>query len=300
MSDLENPMSSTMKGKDAIVSILDESLFTGDKRHYKLLCTIDPEFISIAAVDQEKNRFSGFEGFHFSRPCNDEQLSLKIAELTRQSDILKKIDFRNVSVQFANSRFTFIPSALFKAEDAEQYFYFNHPKRDGDEVHFDIITSYDAINIFSVSGEVIAALKKMFERFSVHHQLTSLLEAAGFYARNKPERNMFIHVHSSCIDVIVMEERKLIFANSFPCKGTEDGIYFVMMTCEQLSLNPELVEVLVSGEIEKDGAFTKQLHRYIRHISFCGRSKASSFTYGFDELPPHFYHAAFSHNLCEL
>jgi hypothetical protein len=300
MTGFETTTLNATKGKDALVSILDESLFSGEQKKYKLFCTVDAEFISVAAIDREKNRYAGFEGFHFSKTLNDELLSQKIADLTRQSTILQKIDFSHASVQVSGSRFTLVPSALFKAEDAEQYFYFNHPKRNGEEIHFDTINGFDAVNIFSVSTILKTELKKIFENFSVHHQLTSLLEASRLHAGHKSEKSMFIHIHSSSVEVIVTGDRKLIFANCFPYKGSEDGIYFVMMVCDQLSLNPEMVEVLVSGEIEKEGAFYKQLHRYIRHISFSERIKAASFTYGFDEIPSHFYHAAFSQFLCEL
>lgn len=300
MTGFESTTLNAAIAKDALVSILDESLFSGDQKKYKLFCTVDSEFISVAAIDREKNRYTGFEGFHFSKPLNEEQLSLKIADLTRQSTILQKVDFSNTSVQVSGNRFTLVPSALFKAEDAEQYFYFNHPKRDGEDVHFDTINSFDAVNIFSVSTLLKTELKKIFENFSIHHQLSSLLEASRLYAGNKSAKSMYIHIHSSSVEVIVTGERKLIFANSFPFKVAEDGIYFVMMVCDQLTLNPEMVDVIVSGETEKEGAFYKQLHRYIRHISFAERSKAASFTYGFDELPLHYYHAAFSHILCEL
>ncbi len=300
MSSVENILSPSVKNKDGVVSILDESLFTGEKKSYKLLCTIDSEFISVAAVDPDKNKFAGFEGFHFTKPLSDEQLVQKISELTLKSAILKKVDFRNVSVQFAGNRFTFIPSALFKPEDAEQYFYFNQNKREGEEIHYDLIRGHETVNIFSVSREVVSGLKKIFEKFSVHHHLTSALDATRFYTPKQQEKTIFIHVHSSMIDVVVTDERKLLFANSFPFKSVEDGIYFVMMTCGQLSLNPERVEVVLSGETEAESPFTKQLKNYIRNISFAGRIRSVAFTYGFDELPQHFYHSAFSHILCEL
>ena len=138
------------------------------------------------------------------------------------------------------------------------------------------------------------------ENFSVHHQLTGLLEASRRHSGNKSSKCLFLHLHASSIEIIVTEERKLIFANSFPCKGGEDGVYFVMMVCDQLGLNPEKVEVMLSGEIEKDGAFFRQLQKCLRFISFSERTKAATFTYGFDELPAHYYHAAFNHVLCEL
>src|SRR3954471_1466428 len=103
-----------LKQSGGVVSILDESLFTGGSKSYKLYCTADPGFVSVAVVDSEKNKFTGFEGFHFDKLLTEEQLARKISGLALQSSILKKVDFREVSVLLGNHRFTFIPSALFK------------------------------------------------------------------------------------------------------------------------------------------------------------------------------------------
>jgi hypothetical protein len=298
MTEVEQNFSPPMKVQRT-VSILDESLFTGGHGPHKIFCSIDPGFISVAAVDAGRNKFSGFEGFHFAKPLSDEQLALKVTGLAHESAILKKVDFRNVSVQFANERFTLIPSAIFKAEDVQSYFYFNQVKREDDSIHVDHVMGFDAVNIFAVSDTLISAVRKLFERFTIHHHLSALLNAARLYPHQQGGKNIFIHVHSSSMDVIVVEERKLLLANTFPFTTVEDGIYFVMMIFSRLSLNAESTELTVAGEIEKGSPLTAQLQKYIRHVSFGQRNKATGFTYGFDELPPHFYHAAFSHILCE-
>ena len=299
MREAENILMQAEKEGNASVSILDESIFTGEQKVHKLYCSIDREFISVAAVDAAQNRFTGFEGFHFPKPLGDEQLATKISELTHRSTILQKVDFRNVSVQVSDARFTFVPSALFKPGDAESYFNFNHAPQPEDAVCTEVIRGFDCVNIFAVPVPIQAALKKMFEQFSVHHHLGSLLEAARISAQVRPDKTLFVHVHSSAVDVIVLEERKLLLANSFSFRRAEDGVYYILMVCEQLSLNPEKITMILSGEIEKDALLSIQLHKYIRNISYGERIKAVSFTYGFDELPPHFYHAAFSQILCE-
>jgi hypothetical protein len=299
MSEVQNTPGTLMKGRHEQVSILDESLFTGGQRPYKLLCTVDPELISIAAIDTAQNKFTGFEGFPMQKPQNDDQLAQKIAGLTHQSTILKKVDFRNVSVQFTNTRFTFIPSALYKQEDAAGYFYFNHRMREGDIIYSDPVRAYEAVSIFAVPDQLVSALKRLFENFSVHHHLTALLTATRFYSQKQAGKALFIHVRPSSLDVLVTDERKFLFANTFAYKSVEDAVYFIMMVCEQLSLNPEKAEVVLSGEVEKGSALNIRLHTFLSRISFAERIRAASFTYGFDELPAHFYHSEFSHILCE-
>jgi len=299
MDEVTNMAMPMMKNGKGVVSILDESLFTGEPKQYKLYCTADPGFISIAAVDTGRNRIAGFEGFHFNKLLTEEQLSQKISGLTLQSSILKKVDFRNVSVLFSGNRFTLIPAALYKESDAKDFFYFNQKNDASETIHSDRLRGYDAVNIFGVPDALHSAFSKLFEKFSVHHQLSAIIESARLLPSKHSSTPVFIHLHSSALDIVVLNERKLVFANSFSFITVDDAIYFVMMVREQLALHPEKTEVILSGEIENDNSFARQLMKFLPQLSFAERTKSVSFTYGFDTLPGHFYHSAFSHLLCE-
>jgi len=304
MDEAINMTMPLLKQSGGVVSVLDESLFTGGPKPYKVYCTADPGFISVAVVDTEKNRFTGFEGFHFDKLLSEDQLARKISGLALQSSILKKVSFRDVSVMLGNNRFTFIPSALFKEGDAKDFFYFNQKKVDTDssrdeKIYFDKLRGYDAVNIFGVPGSIHSAFMSLFDKFSIHHQLTAVMEAARLYSSKQSSIPLYIHLHSSVMDVVVLDERKLVFANSFGFKTVDDAIYFAMMVCEQLALNPEKTGAILSGEIESDSSFARQLAKFLPQLSFAERTRTAAFTYGFDNLPGHFYHSAFSHLLCE-
>jgi hypothetical protein len=296
----ENTLSSQVKRGSSQVSILDESLFAGLSKGYKILCSAGRSFLSISAVDVAETKFAGFEAFHFPKQLNDEQLADKISSLPERSEILKKVNFRSASVQLCNQQFTFIPQALFKPEDAANYFQFNHPANQGNyHIHHEAIRGFDAVNIFSVSETLHTGMKKIFEEFTLHHQVTSLLESVRVQFRKQDEKILFLHIHSENVDIIVSEGRKLILCNSFPFSSIEDACYYVLFVCEQLSLNPDQIKTVLSGEVDRESALSKFLQKYIRHISFGERLGAAKFTYGFDELPAHFYHSVFSHILCE-
>jgi hypothetical protein len=299
MDDVTNMTMPELKPGNGQVSILDESLFTGESKQYKIYCTADPGFLSIAAVDFSKNKFTGFEAFHFDKLLTEDQLAKKISGLTQQSSILKKVDFRNASVLLGSSRFTFIPSALFKEEDAKEFFYFNQRSIENEMIHFDRLPGFDLVNLFGVPASLHAAFTNLFENFTVHHHLSAILEAASLHTSKQSSPPLFIHLHSSAMDIVVLNERRLVFANSFSFRTVDDAIYFVMMVCEQLQLNPEKSDVVLSGEIEADSSFARHLRKFLPQLSFAERTRSVAFTYGFDNLPGHFYNSAFSHLLCE-
>src|SRR6185436_4183811 len=122
----ESPEQETLLQKKPIVSILDETLLTGVAKPGKLLCSLDSSRISLAAVDPATSRFLAFEVFQFSKSGAADLPAVQLDLLSETSQILKKVDYRNVSVQVHNRNFTFIPGALFKPDDAKRYYAFNH------------------------------------------------------------------------------------------------------------------------------------------------------------------------------
>jgi hypothetical protein len=130
--------------------------------------------------------------------------------MAQQSSILKKVKFNKVSVQLSNNLYTLVPSVLFRKEEAEKYFFFNHSENSSGNIEQEQIKSFDAVNIFSVSDKVYAGLEKIFEHFSLHHHITSILDAVRL--RHDKHSGMTIHINfrSAWLDVIVTESKKLI------------------------------------------------------------------------------------------
>ena len=101
------------------------------------------------------------------------------------------------------------------------------------------------------------------------------------------------------IDIAVTEGKKLILLNSFLKNNNEDILYFTLFVCEQLGIDLEKTQFILTGEVEAESALFKLLFTYIRKINFADRNKTLSFSNKFNIVPPHFYHTLFSLALCE-
>ena len=60
---------------------------------------------------------------------------------------------------------------------------------------------------------------------------------------------MFININN--IEIIVIENEKLIFQNSFKVFNSIDILYFTLFCFDQLNLDPNKNEVFLFGEMEK-------------------------------------------------
>jgi hypothetical protein len=290
---VDNPVTPSVK-EAANISIFDESLLTEHDKKYDLLVTVDHRFIGLSIVDSKERKFYAFEAYHFQQSLSTEQLAQKIAVLPNQSNILKEVDFTNVSVQVVNRNYTFVPSVLYREENIRQYYFLNHSMNSAIEIKADTVRAYDLINVFSVSETILSALKKIFTRFTCRHHLSSLLEAVRMENSRDEHKNISLHFHSGFIDLIVTEGRKLLLCNTFSYKSPEDALYYLLFVCEQLSINTEKITVTIFGELEKGAALHHLFDQYFRNISFSQRPKSATFTYGFDAIPEHFYFSVFS------
>jgi hypothetical protein len=287
------------KEMSASVNILDESVTSGEPKSYKVFCTVEASFIGIALMNIRDVKFAGLETYHFPKPASAEQLSAKISSLSEQSSILKNVTFNKASIQVAHSFYTLIPSALFRKDDATKFFHFNQKAQRNSTIESEAVKAYDSVNVFSVDAGIASSLKKIFNTdFVIHHHITSLLQAV----RLEPgkDKTLYVHFRAGWIEVIITDGKKLVLCNSFPYKAVEDVVYFILNACEQLSLNPHSVDVVVMGELDEESAISKLMHKYIANIRFSGRMKSAQFSYGFDKIPSHFYYSVFSHALCEL
>ena len=132
------------------------------------------------------------------------------------------------------------------------------------------------------------------------HFSSALIESLSINLKNKTSaKNLLINVRSGCFDVVYFVDNKLHFFNSFDFRTKEDFIYFLLITIDQLGLNPEKVELLLMGEIDSSDENYQMVHKYIKYFSFIERNNNYGYSYVLDELMSHKYFALFNAMQCE-
>ena len=215
-----------------------------------------------------------------------------------KSSLLKKQTFKSVHVAVVNEWATLVPSALFRTEDAEKYFQFNFSAADVN-IHSEKIAAYDLVTVFACTKSLEETLNRIFDSPVLHHHSTSLLEGIHLAIKRTNDKTLLVNVRSGFIDVLITEGKKLIFMNSFPCRNSDDLCYYVMYVCDRLQLNPEMISMYLTGDIQEESTEYQLLYRYIRNIKFFAGPAVFDFSYVFKEIPGHIYFNLFSLALCE-
>ncbi|HEY4797775.1 MAG TPA: DUF3822 family protein [Bacteroidia bacterium] len=215
--------------------------------------------------------------------------------------------FKSVSCAIAHNKFTLVPAALFDEENKKSFLGFNHEIKDEEEIFVNTLHTIDAKNIFTVPKSLTADIRKRFPNAHFIHSSTAFLDGLLAQHKNNTGKRVFANFTSSIhpagektesyFEIALLEGKELLFSNVFKYKTPEEIAYYVLFVYEQLDLNPDSVELILSGEIEKTAKEHTLLYTYIRNIRFAVRPEGFSYSYKFEEIPNHNFFSLFTQYL---
>jgi hypothetical protein len=282
------------------ISLKDESFIKENARHYSLSVEISYDGLAYTVFDEVKNRYILLESYSFNKVFNDSQLIINLQKVADSCENLK-YDFEKSLIMFKNNKYTFIPSALFIPEERELYLRFNQDVENSDLISSDLIKNISSQNIYATPRLLSSFISGNFTNYSLQHHITALIEIILFKFKNNDEnKSVFVNLSQSFVDILILENQKLLLCNTFQFKTGEDFIYYLMFVFEQMKLNPEKTGVTIMGEIEKDSALFNYIEKYIRNTCFIERNNDFSYSYQMDKLPQHYFYNLFNLKLCGL
>ena len=226
--------------------------------------------LSFCVLQKEKKAITFLEHVNFEKKLNPHDLIDKLQHLFNTESILQN-NFSNVYVVHVNEVSTLVPKPFFSEDHLADYLKFNSKILKSDYIAFDDIEINDCINVYVPYINVNNFIYDKFGTFTFKHFSTILIEQILLVEKNAESTKFYVHVNSDHFEIIVVEKGKLILYNSFEYTTEEDFIYYILFTAEQLKLNPETLNLIFLGDIDKDDALYSITYKYIRHVNFGNR-----------------------------
>ena len=196
--------------------------------------------------------------------------NIKIEELFAES--FKKYTelqagYDEIIILHNNNLSTFVPTALFDEEYLGSYLQFNTKVFETDFFAFDTLEKYEMNNVYIPYVNMNNYFIDQFGSFDYKHANTILVNKLLDLSKNIEDRKMFVHVCEGHFEIVVIQNQKLQFFNSFEYKTPEDYIYYILFIAEQLQLNPEHFKLEILGIINEEDEYYKIAFKYIRNTS---------------------------------
>lgn len=269
-------------------------------KNYSLSIQLSLDGFSFSFLNTDSNKYLAFESYAIKGIEDYEELAKELGDLLDQLDVIKR-RFNRINILFEGSKSSLVPQALFDKNALSDYFKFSHKLNYDEDVRFDKLSNLQAYNVYALPKPILELIKARFINYNIQHSISSLIEALLIKFKNQEiSDRVYVNVRSSYIDILFIQNSKLLFCNSFKYKTSEDFGYFLLNALEQLLLNPETIDLYLMGEIDKGSQHYELLYKYIRNIEFMERNDFFTYSYALDELPSHYFYNLLNSITCEL
>lgn len=241
------------------------SLKTIKDNRLSIQFNLDGFSFSIHNIASKKDVY--FCEYIFENPLTTpEDLLFKIEEIFKK-DIHLQNDFTSVTVIHQNNLSTLVPNQFFNKNELATYLNFNIKTLAIDFITFDEIEVLDSKNIYVPYVNINNYLFQNFGEFEYKHHSTVLIEKL-IQSNKLKEKVFYVNVSKTTLDIVVLENNKLLLSNTFSYNTKEDFIYYILFVAEQLNLDTNEFPLYFTGEITLNSNIYKTTYQYIKNVYF--------------------------------
>lgn len=281
------------------INHLDKSFKESNTRSYILSMQINLHGLVFTIFHPDKNKFIGLQAYHFPNVEKYEQLPSLFGQILNQTPWFA-FPFKEVIVLIQNRQATLVPHALFDQNHKNLYLGFNHPFQENARIIYDQLKNTDAYMVYYAPNPLVEKIKDFWANARILHFSTALIESLSALFKNKFDKNtLYVNVQDESFEVVYFNNNKLHFYNQFLFNTQEDFIYFLLLTIEQLSLNPEKINLVLMGKVDKTSAHYEMIFKYVKNFKFIENNPNYNYSYLLDQVNTYNHYVLFNSLLCE-
>jgi len=281
------------------ISFYDKSFIETNTGDYYLTLRLGKRSLDFTVFNPDVKKYTIFDAYTYSDIDLNEDAQQILEQLFAEKKWLDQ-RFQKVFFLIDHELSTLLPPQLFIENNAKQYLSFNHPIEASQPACFNNLKNAHVVDVFSIPATIDKLLKKIWPNVQLLHCSSVIIESLSINYKNKIGVNtLFVNRRDEGFDLVYFKNKKLHFYNFFRFHTKEDFIYFVLSAIEELELNPEEVELVLSGNIDKSSILYEMIFRYIRSSKFIERNDNYGYSYLFDGLMGHKHYTLFNAQQCE-
>jgi hypothetical protein len=252
-----------------------------NENHLSIQLSLDG--FSFCILDQKESSIEKLKQFSFKdHSPTPEKLLKNVKDLFAQEKDLQK-RYRSVLISHVNQLSALVPKPLFDETKMKDYIRYSSKTYDHDYIVYDEIINHDMINVYIPFVNVNNFFLERFGSFEYKHFSTILITTLLHTFKFSEHPHMFAHLAEKHFEIVIIANNKLLLYNSYTYESKEDFIYYILFTAEQLGLNPENFELILSGSIVKESELFKMAYTYVRKVSLLENRSKFKFPAHIDE-----------------
>lgn len=176
-------------------------------------------------------------------------VSRKHSEKTSQTFEIKA-EVNPLYALFSSMKWTLVPRAVFRAEDAERYLTINTGFEGSGEANYVEIPRIESTLVYEKDERAGKITEDLHPSLAIRPVIVALINYASVLAEGDFPDSLHLHVRDKIAYIIIMQNRKLLLANSIEIKKSIDLDYFTFYVMKKLGIPPEVPFFFTSYQSE--------------------------------------------------
>jgi len=249
-------------------NITHKSLDTCDLKETYLSIQISLDGFSFCIYHCNTKKHIALIQYELQLKTNTPENHLKKIETIFEENLLLQQSYKSIFVTHQNELATVVPLEYFHEDNLTTYLNNTLKTLPNDYITYDTLKHTEANVVYIPFVNINNYLFTKYGAFEYYHSASLFIDKMLQASMNSESSKMCIQVFNNRFELIVVKSNKLIFYNSFDFITSADFIYYILFTMEQLNLNPEEINTLLFGAIEKESELFIIAFQYIRNIAF--------------------------------
>lgn len=188
--------------------------------------------------------------------------------------ICNQFDFKSIKVAFADSNYSFVPSAYYKEASKADYLKYNVQLLGEDQITADFIKEIDVYQIYIPLMHYHNVILDMVDEFEYQHFTNSLIIMSSPKSFDNSQKiNVFID--ESTLDIVAFEGLKFKLCNTFTYDTNYDLAYYILFAVEGLNFDQRKMQLNIYHDLDET-PWLDVLKAYVLNIN-CEQKALSSF-----------------------
>ena len=190
-----------------------------------------------------------------------------------ENDDLLGLKYKSSAHLWVSPRCTLVPEHLFETGEKDSYLTFNHGSTAGELILQNHIRAAGAYSIFSCPEALMNLLRLHQPNIAFYHQSAPFIRSV--FGMPSPDRKgMAVYFYPDCLDIAVVENKKLLFYNTFHITAPEDSVYYLAGVSNLFGINISSVRLLYAGNTGHIPPEAAILRNYVERIVECEPASA--------------------------
>lgn len=293
-------MASTMPSFVQLSKIKDDTFEVDSLHEYILSLQLGNTFFRVCVIDAGRNRCMLLEDYKLSDIQSIDQLIMVLTTLYEEHTLLQAGFWKSVKISFKNLKFSLVPQSLFSEKHLPDFLRLTCSFTSTEKVYYYYHGFNDSVNVFAVEQQVVEWFKKQYPNKTVDliHHTSLLIEGVMHHPNTHKGKVVYASVEDEILTVLIKQSDQLEYCNNFNYQHPNDLLYFLLLVFHEFELNPELVPLILMGNIRKNSEAYQKVYKYVRNVQFSEKPLNLKFGYRFDELHDHQYFDLYNTHLC--